>query len=228
MDYSPAPQISPGSNAQHILGPFRSGASPIALRSNGVVCVDNGVGYGYGNVSSQPTTAGDVAYTFPGAVPCYPEPTAGGEERGLPLSSSRARPGSVNTLGRRATAISNGADHAAHAALVDIGSNGYNGYDGSTLSSYHAASMDRGLYTTVPQVDDFGQGNSLRTTLPGYSYRYTDSTSDRGPENGNSTALDDHHYLAHGRAVYFASASSTDNDHLDGRATSSAAAGLHG
>lgn len=227
MEYAASHQGVPVNDHQYMMGGYRPGANPMVARNTGVVYMDADGTYGYGNGAGRQTAAGEAGYGFQGTVPCYSESTAGNGERILPSSSSRSRPCSAGAMGsaRRVSEVPNGVDHHA---LGDINSNNYHGYDAGALASCHGGSMERttDMYTTAAPSEEFGQGNSLRSSLSGYPYRYTDTTTDRGQENGTVTAMGDQQYLAHGRGPYLGSTSPTENSSMGSCGNSSV--GLHG
>ncbi|KID60307.1 uncharacterized protein G6M90_00g079930 [Metarhizium brunneum] len=220
MDFETTHQGAQGSDYQYMMGSYRSPVNPMVERGNSMAYMDACGGYGYNNAPGRHASAGDAGYSFSSAVSCYSESTAGNADKMAPLSSRRSRPGSVSTIGRRTPAVSNGTDNSG---LMDISGSHYHAYDTSALAPYHGGSMDRStdMYTTVPPVDEFGQGTSLRSSLPGYPYRYTDTT----PEGGNVLVLDDQQYLVQGRGSYLGGISPTENGTMNCRG--SASAGLH-
>ncbi|EFY91167.1 hypothetical protein MAC_02838 [Metarhizium acridum CQMa 102] len=220
MDFETTHQGAQGNDHQYMMGPYRSAVNPMVVRGNSMAYMDACGGYGYNNAPGRQAPAGDAGYSFSSAVPCYSESTVGNGEKMASLSSSRSRPGSESTISRRTSAVSNGTDHSG---LMDISGSNYHGYDTSALASYHGGSMDRStdMYTTAPPVDEFGQGNSLRSSLPGFSYRYTDTT----PEGGVVPVLDDHQYLVQGRGSYLGTISPAENGTINCRGNASA--GLH-
>ncbi|OAA34603.1 Zn(2)-C6 fungal-type DNA-binding domain protein [Metarhizium rileyi] len=223
MDYETNHQAAATNDHQYMMGSYRPTSNPMVVRNNSMVYMDVCGGYSYGNTSGrQAAAAGDGGYSFNSTIPCYSESTTDDGERIIPLSSSRSRPCSVSAIGRRASAAPNVTDHAS--GLVDIhGSNSY-GYDTGSLASFHPGSMDRGadMYTTAPQADEFGQGTSLRSSLTGYPYRYTDTTQ----EGGDVTAMQGQQYLAQGRASFLGAMQPAENDAVNSRGSSFA--GLHG
>lgn len=219
IDYVTNHQAAPGNDHQYMIGSFRSEADPVVVRNNSMVYADAGAAYVYGNTSGRQTTAGEGGYTLHGTVPCYAESTTGDNGEVAPSTSSRrSRPCSASSmgLGRRATAALNDADQSA---IIDIHGNNYHGYDAGALGTYHAAAMDRGtnMYTTSAPAEEFGQGGSLRPSLPGYPYRYTDTAPDRGQANASLTTVEGQQYLAQGRGQFLDSTLSTGNDGINGR-----------
>lgn len=235
VDYTSSQSTLP-MNEQHLymMGSYRPG-HPMVARSNNVVYVDTDAPYGYGNggtaasLDGRSTTVPVPSHSFQHGMSCYPNPSVDHSGRIIPISSDRSRSGSSHAgalADRRASHMPPGVDGGN---MVDVNVNGnYHGYDSGTCNS---SSMDRngGIYTTTPRDELLVHGGSLRSSIPDYAYRYTDTTSERGDQTGESMMpLEEAQYFSQSRGCYVGGngLGPAHNGASDGRSTS--LAGLHG
>ncbi|KAG5918865.1 hypothetical protein E4U42_006718 [Claviceps africana] len=233
VDYGPAQPTGPLNEQLYMMGSYRSG-HPMVARSNVVYVDPDASSYGYGSegvpaasLDTRSNGLPDTSHAFPNGMTCYGTSATG---RCIPMSADRSRSASSHAEGladRRTSPLTPAVESVN---MVEMNPS-YHGYGSSPG---HGSSMDRGsaMYTTSPPDELLVHGGPLRGSIPDYTYRYADTTPERGgggqTNGGSIMTVEDAHYFPPGRGCYVGGngLGSTGNGVGDGRGTS--LAGLHG
>ncbi|KAG5978329.1 hypothetical protein E4U55_006237 [Claviceps digitariae] len=233
MDYNAPQSTLPINEHLYLMGSYRSG-HPVVVRNNVVYVDSDAPSYGYGSESTagasldpRSTSLPDPSHSYQNGMSCYSNTTVDHPGRCMSISDRSRSTSSSHAEGlidRRTPPLTPAMDGTN---MVEMNGS-YHGYDSVACSS----PMDRssGLYTTTPPNELLVHGGSLRGSLPDYTYRYAETTPERGGQtNGGSImAMEDAQYFPPTRGCYVSgnSLGTTNNGVNDSRGTS--LAGLHG